>query len=114
MSTLELAATPEIPEIDEASSTLKLKEITDKVREHQTIDRNNLLNQLADNLTINEATSLISRIQERKRVNSGMSKGKRFGLYPIEDWSAFERTKRLESSFWMADIVFKYIHFYVS
>lgn len=69
----------------------------------ESMSREDLLNKLSEIITIHEATSLISRINERKRVQSGMTKGKRFGLYPIEDWAAFERTKRLEASFWVSD-----------
>lgn len=98
MSTPELATNPIFTNND-ALQTLKLKDII----EHQTISRESLLEQLANNLTIHEATSLISRINEKKRVQSGMTKGKRFGLYPIEDWGAFERIKRLQASFWISD-----------
>lgn len=66
-------------------------------------DRDAYLNKLADELTIHEATSLISKINEKKRIKSGMTKAKRFGLYPIEDWGAFERTKQLQSSFWISN-----------
>jgi ribonucleoside-diphosphate reductase beta chain len=65
-------------------------------------DRENLLDKLCDILTIHEAGSLVSRIHERRSV---LSKGKRFGLYPINNWTAYERTKRLEASFWQADEV---------
>jgi ribonucleotide reductase beta subunit family protein with ferritin-like domain len=64
--------------------------------------RKDFLNKLADDLTIYEATSLIAKINEKKRVQSGMTKAKRFGLYPIEDWAAFERTKKLAASHWDA------------
>jgi ribonucleoside-diphosphate reductase beta chain len=68
-------------------------------------DREKYLNELADNLTIHEAASIISRINEKKRVKNNMSKGKRFGLYPIEDWASFIRYKKLEASFWSASEV---------
>src|SRR5579875_2330377 len=56
------------------------------------------LDQLADKLTIYEASSLIARIHEKKCK----SKAKRFGLFPITDWAAFHRTLKLESSFWLS------------
>lgn len=71
----------------------------------KTMDKSVLLDKLSESLTINEAASLIARIDEKNRIKSGMSKGKRFGLYPISDWQAFERTKCLEASFWTADEV---------
>ena len=66
------------------------------------VSKGDLLDKLANILTINEAVSLVSKIHEKSSV---LSKGKRFGLYPIKDWAAFERTKRLEASFWTADEV---------
>lgn len=68
-------------------------------------DRDEYLNTLANELSIYEVTSLISKIKEKERVKNGMSKAKRFGLYPIEDWASFERTKKLQSSFWLSDEV---------
>lgn len=59
-----------------------------------------LLDQLAETLTINQAASLVARIHEKQ---SSVGKGKRFGMYPIADWAAFERMKKLEASFWVAD-----------
>lgn len=70
-----------------------------------SVSREELLNELSKTLTIYEAASLVSRISERDRSQSGMSKSERFGLYPIHDWDAYKRTKELEASFWTADEV---------
>ena len=64
------------------------------------ISREELLEKLSDILTVNECAALISRIHKKK-----CTKAKRFGLYPIEDWEAFQRMKILESSHWQADEV---------
>src|SRR5690625_2230549 len=63
-------------------------------------ERKEYLDDLSDKLTLREAASLIARIHEK---TSTVNKGKRFGMYPIEDWAALERTKRLEASFWTAN-----------
>jgi ribonucleotide reductase beta subunit family protein with ferritin-like domain len=65
-------------------------------------DRKDLLNKLSDILTVNESASLIAKIHEK---TSTLSKGKRFGLYPIEDWGAFERNQKLQASLWLASEV---------
>lgn len=64
--------------------------------------RDHLLNELTSILSINEAAALVARISEKK---SKIGKGKRFGLYPIEDWSSYGRLKRLEASFWLSSEV---------
>ena len=66
----------------------------------QPQEREQLIDTLSSILTVNEAAALVARIHER---SSTIKKGKRFGMYPIEDWAAFERMKRLEASFWTAD-----------
>ena len=95
MSTVEFVENPTVSNIDE---TLKLKQVVSQ----DLIDRVSLIQQLSDLLTIHEAASLVVKIHEKTTT---VSKGKRFGLYPINDWNAFERTKRLEASFWQADEV---------
>lgn len=69
------------------------------------MDRDAWLDQLADTLTPYEAAALIARIDERRQRQTGLSAGKRFGMYPIRNWGAFVRTKMLEASFWPADEV---------
>jgi ribonucleotide reductase beta subunit family protein with ferritin-like domain len=64
--------------------------------------REEFLEGLSDQLTLREAASLIARIHAK---TSMVNKGKRFGMYPIDDWAALERTKRLEASFWTANEV---------
>lgn len=64
--------------------------------------REEFLEQLSGQLTLREAASLVARIHAK---SSQVNKGKRFGMYPIEDWAALERTKRLEASFWTANEV---------
>ena len=57
------------------------------------------LTYLASELTIHEAAALVARIHER----DAQSKEDRFSLYPVKDWGAFERLKKLEASHWTAD-----------
>lgn len=64
--------------------------------------REEFLEKLSEILTVSEAASLVSKIHEK---TSGLSKSKRFGLYPIQDWNAFTRTKLLEAAYWQADEV---------
>lgn len=64
--------------------------------------RSELLETLSGILTVHEAAALVAKIHER---TCQVKKGKRFGMYPIEDIGAFERMKRLEASFWLADEV---------
>lgn len=59
------------------------------------------LQELASKLTIHEAAALVAIIHEKNTTN----KGDRFGLYPVKDWNAFERLKKLEASRWTADEV---------
>jgi ribonucleotide reductase beta subunit family protein with ferritin-like domain len=64
------------------------------------METDKLIDKLADTLTLNQAAALLAKIHEKK---SAVGKGKRFGMYPIEDWAAFERMKKLEASFWVAE-----------
>lgn len=64
--------------------------------------RGELLDRLSDVLTINEAAALISRVHEKNRIKTGMSKAKRFGLFPVEDWNGLKRTLDLQASLWLA------------
>lgn len=63
-------------------------------------DRKDLLNKLSNILTVNEAASLVAQIHEKK---GSITKAKRFGAYPINDWNAFSRYKNLQASFWTSD-----------
>ena len=65
-------------------------------------EREKLIETLSGILTVHEAAALVAKIHER---TTQVKKGKRFGIYPIEDWPAFERMKRLEAAFWTADEV---------
>jgi len=67
-----------------------------------TMSRSSWLESLSDDLTLREAATLIAKVHAKA---SQIGKGKRFGMFPIHDWSAFERTKRLEASFWTANEV---------
>lgn len=60
------------------------------------------IEKLSDELTISQASALLFRVLDKK---STLSKSKRFGLYPIKDWAAFERAKKLEASLWPASRV---------
>jgi ribonucleoside-diphosphate reductase beta chain len=62
-------------------------------------DRTWKIDQLASELTIHEAAALVAKIHEKNTKN----KGERFSLYPVQNWGAFERLKRLESGRWTAD-----------
>lgn len=64
--------------------------------------REKLIETLSGILTVHEAATLVAKIHER---TSQIKKGKRFGMYPIEDPEAFERMKRLEAAYWTADEV---------
>lgn len=59
-----------------------------------------LINDLVNTLTVNEAAALVTKIVQK---NTSHNKSKRFGLYPIQDWHAFERAKTLEAAYWPAD-----------
>lgn len=67
-----------------------------------TEDRKLLIEKLSQELNIYEATSLVAMIHEK---SSSISKSKRFGIFPVEDWGSFARTKALEASRWTADRV---------
>ncbi len=62
--------------------------------------RRELLDKLSTQLTIHEAAALVAIIQEKQ---NGQNKAKRFGLYPVQNWGAFERLKKLEAGRWTAD-----------
>src|SRR5665648_59822 len=66
------------------------------------VERSELFDELVQHLTVNELAGLVARAHEKK---STISKSRRFGLYPIEDWAAFERMKRLEASYWTANAI---------
>ena len=67
------------------------------------IERKELIETLASILTIHEAGALVAQINEKNII----SKAKRFGFYPIEDFGSFERMLKMDASFWLADeIVF--------
>ena len=65
-------------------------------------DRKEFVEKLSDILTISEAAVLVAKIHEK---TTSLGKSKRFGLYPIENWDLFRRTKRLEAAYWQADEV---------
>lgn len=66
-------------------------------------ERKQLLETLANTLTIHEAGSLVAQINAKNNI----AKAKRFGLYPIEDYGSFERMLELDASHWDAnEIVF--------
>lgn len=64
--------------------------------------RNQWLSNLESDLTLREAVRLVAKVHERE---STTTKGKRFGMHPITDHGSFQRTKRLEASFWTANEV---------
>jgi ribonucleotide reductase beta subunit family protein with ferritin-like domain len=105
MSGVQLVSSPVIKEVTEANDILKLKNLTDKLKASTMIDRDTILDELSKLLTPYEGASLVARISERRQQQSGLSTAKRFGLYPINNWGAFMRTKILEASFWPADEV---------
>lgn len=57
------------------------------------------IEELSEKLSIGDAAALLFKVMEK---NNSLSKSKRFGLYPINDWGAFRRAKTLESSRWLA------------
>lgn len=66
------------------------------------IKRSQYIEQLSEELTLAEASSLLAKIHAKK---SEVTKSKRFGLYPIHDWPSFIRMKQLEASHWSANEV---------
>ena len=66
------------------------------------VEKGELFDELVKKLTVTEASALVARIHERNAVTS---KSRRFGLYPVQDWPAFERMKCMEASFWNANLI---------
>lgn len=59
-------------------------------------DKIALLETLKNVLTVNEAAALTAKINE----STFNEKGKRFSLFPVEDYGAYERMMRLDASHW--------------
>lgn len=57
------------------------------------------LDLLASQLTLHQAAALLAKVHELQTHE----KGSRFGLYPIKNWEAFQRLKKLEAGRWTAD-----------
>ena len=66
------------------------------------MSREKYIDSIVDSLTAKEAAIVLARVHAK---SSSLSKSKRLGLYPVDDWNAFTRTKRLEASYWQADEV---------
>lgn len=105
MSTVQLVSPPVVKEMADANNVLKLKDVVDKFKDSTMVDRSALLDELSQILTPYEGATLMSFINERRQEQLGISTAKRFGLYPIENWAAFERAKSLEAAYWTADEV---------
>ncbi len=69
-----------------------------KARKLSKLEKIELLETLKSVLTINESASLTAKINEMNF--SGQGKGKRFSLFPIEDYGAYERMLRMDASHW--------------
>lgn len=65
-------------------------------------DRSQFIEKLSEELTLAEAGALLAKVHEKR---SQVSKAKRFGLYPINDWNSYVRMKNLEASYWPASEV---------
>jgi ribonucleotide reductase beta subunit family protein with ferritin-like domain len=67
-------------------------------------DRINTLKTLAEGLTLYEACTILTMVRSRECPDNG----KRFGVYPIQDISKFQRGKYMEASLWSAsEVLFK-------
>ena len=88
---------PNLDIVDHVNSTINfIGSTTDKKKRRQFLDT------LSTVLTVHEAASLVALIHNKK---SNISKGQRFGLYPITDWPGFIRAKQMEASLWPAEEV---------
>ena len=77
----------------------QLKVLATRLKEQ---NNNELLEQLADILTPYDSCTLTAMIRER---TSSVNRSKRLGIYPIENWDRFIRSKKLEASLWSASEV---------
>lgn len=68
----------------------------------QAANKKDLIEKLSHILTPMEAGAVLSKVH---KTQTQVGAGKRFGIYPIEDWEAYERMKNLEAAKWPASEV---------
>ncbi len=78
------------------SEIIEERETNETYAQHKKEEWKAGLQEIADSLTISEIGALVAL----KTAKMAVSKSKRYGLFPIADWSDYKRMVRWDASYW--------------